>query len=143
MGSWYWWLMVPCLVFQVIAWKTEFPRDTYRWLTFSHLCLGAYAAGSFVSIASSNPMPLALFSLLMLALAFVAGAVAGVYCIRWLRTPPGPPQFPPPIAMMCPRCDEVTRDVLETYHHVRLMHPDWHEELLDAATRAAREDEHD
>lgn len=141
--SWIFALFLPIAACLYNGWKAEFPRDRYRWETFQFLLLGIFAAASFLNIASSNPMPLALLSLMMLLLAFLAGAVAGVCCIRWLHTPPGPPglvKLQAHLELAGVECD-ICREMIPAFegkfpvdemaHHLRLFHPDQYEQLSE------------
>lgn len=138
--SWYFLLLLPCAACMYNGWKARFPRDKYRWMMLENLILGAFAVASFLDIVSSNPMPLALVSLMMLMIAFLAGAVAGVYCIRWLHTPPGPARLRVQVTgelvgVKCSLCEDVIDapggeyPMREMVHHLRLFHPDQYESL--------------
>lgn len=137
--SWYFLLLLLCAACMYNGWKARFPRDKYRWMMLENLVLGAFAVASFLDIVSSNPMPLALVSLMMLMIAFLAGAVAGVYCIRWLKTPPGPVvgKVAELVGVKCGWCGDAIParggeyPIQEMVHHLRLFHPDQYETLSD------------
>lgn len=127
--GWYWWLCPLAIGVMYKVARAKDPRDGNRWASIQHALVAVFAAGSFLDIWDSNDSPVRYLGLMMLMLALFAGAMAVVYFARWRNTPTGPP------IMMCPACDEVVKTPEEGYHHIRLMHPDWHEQLTDEAAR--------
>lgn len=115
-------LLVPVVYFLHRGWKARNLRDRYRWHALQYLLLGVYSVIVFLELASLDSPASWFVALPMLAIALFAGAVTGVYVVRWLAAPPGP-------ALCCPLCNEIVDDGEAAFHHVRLFHPQWYEEV--------------